>query len=413
MYELYPCENISSVYFNSTYINPENHISVRRKINETMKRYIPFVSVENHSQKKKKPKIAIVSKNWNANHAVQKCIGSFIEGMSDDFTLALIEISTGEMKNIPDYFKEIYRVKSNGTLVNYGSIVKNDFNAVIFPDVGLNTESLLLSNVRIAPVQIAMYGHPVTTASNEIDFFIAGELSETEEVHKHYTEKTVLVKGPGMNSVRPNVSRPNYKEKMASLSKDVINIYLSASTPKINPLLIKYWKKIIHQSTTPIKLHLLTGNVGMQELSVARYDLEQCIGNDHIKIHRHKKYINYMNVIKKCDIAIGSFHYGEYNRVVDALWMGTPIVVVKGTCGYQNTGAGTLKAVGLDELIAKDPDEYVEKTISLIDNNKMREHLQKKILSLDIQQQLVDNKEYIDDFKEKITMILSESKHQS
>jgi len=216
----------------------------------------------------------------------------------------------------------------------------------------------------------------------------------------------VLVKGTGMNSVKPAVLRPTFKEKSESLNPDIVNIFLSASAPKINPLIKKYWKKILHESKKRVKLHLLTGNVGMQELSVVRYDLENYFDKDRIKVHRHKKYINYMNVIRKCDIAIGSFHYGEYNRVVDSLWMGTPIVVVQGNCGYQNTGAGALKALELDELIADNLDEYVQKTCDLIEDNERRASLQKKILSIDIQCRLIDNTEYIADFKDKLKMLL-------
>ena len=69
--------------------------------------------------------------------------------------LALVQIYSRANSDIQDYFKEVYTVKKNGDFIEYGSIVENDFNIIIFPDIGLNTESLVLSNLRIAPVQIA------------------------------------------------------------------------------------------------------------------------------------------------------------------------------------------------------------------------------------------------------------------
>ncbi len=406
-YDLYPFDNICSLYFNSTYINPENHINVRKKINTAIGKYMPVMKIKNSPSKNNRPRIGIVSKNWRKDKAVYKCIGAFIESLASDFDLSLIELNTKSQCRF-DYFTNTKLVQKSGKFIDLTSIIDNDFNMVIFPDIGLNTESIILSNLRIAPVQVSMYGHPVSTASDMIDFFIVGELSETDELIKNYSENTCIIKGTGMNSVLPALPRPGINDKIKCLKGDIINIFVSSSLPKINSIIKHYWKKIIDESEKPVVLHFLPGDCGFQEISVLRKDMQDFIGKDSILIHPQKQHNIYMDIIKHCDFAIGSYHYGDYNRVVDALWMGTPIIVVKGECGYQNTGVAALKALGIEELIAENLDEYVSLALTLISDDNKRKNLQKKVLYSDIQNQLIQNSEYIDDFKSKIKLLIEE-----
>ena len=406
-YDLYPFAALCSVYFNATYINPENHMAVRKKVNEAIRKYVPLPAIKNTSRENKVPKIGIVSKNWNKKHAVYTCIGSFIESLRDTCALSLIELNPQSRHAQFDYFTDVFFIKRKGNFIDYSAIADNSFNMIIFPDIGLNIESLILSNLRIAPVQISMYGHPVSTASEMVDYFLVGELSETKNAASYYTEAILPIKGTGMNSVLPGVKRPTFDEKSGCLDGTAVNIFVSSSSPKINSTIKQYWKKIADTSSRPVVLHLLPGDYGFQETSVMRRELKQFIGKERIRIHRHKETAKYLDVIQRCDFAIGSYHYGDYNRVVDSLWMGTPIIVIRGTCGYQNTGVGALRAAGLDELIAEHLDAYVELALELIADDETRRCLQRKILRLDIEKLLIHNRDYITDFTSSIHRIVS------
>lgn len=405
-YDLYPFENISSLYFNSTYVDPDNHLKIRKKVNHIIKKHISLADVENLSGNNKIKKIAVISKNWQNNKAVKKCIGAFIKGLSNDFNLTFVEIENNKNVLINHYFDRHLKVKKEGDFINYSSIMKNDFNMAIFTDVGLNTESIVLSNLRIAPVQLTMYGHPVSTVSDEMDYFTVGRLSETSNIDDHYSENTLMIKGTGMNSMKPALKRPTFIEKQNYIHKKIINIYITASLPKINPIIRVCWNKILGKSRHDIVYHLLPGNGGMQEVSTLRKDLELYLGKKNFVVYKDLNYEDYMNVIKCCDIAIGSFHYGDYNRIIDSLWMGTPVVVVRGDCGYQNTGVGALRAIGLNELISNDLDDYVNKILELIDKRKLRTNLQRKVLAIDISKKLINNKDYIEDFNRTIKKLL-------
>ena len=62
----------------------------------------------------------------------------------------------------------------------------------------------LLTNMRLAPVQCAAWGHPVTTGSSQVDYyFTCGEM-EPPKGADHYTEQLLPLPGIGTAYRRRN-----------------------------------------------------------------------------------------------------------------------------------------------------------------------------------------------------------------
>ena len=51
-------------------------------------------------------------------------------------------------------------------------------DALVFADVGMSFYTYLLAFGRVAPVQVAFYGHPVTTGLRSVDYFVSSDLLE-------------------------------------------------------------------------------------------------------------------------------------------------------------------------------------------------------------------------------------------
>ncbi len=404
-YDLTPEERICSIFFNATYLDPQNHLSVRRRINNCLEQLIQSQPVINTAAGSRIKRIAVVSKNWYAEHAVYKCIGSFIESLSCDYELTLIQLADDRQAPLAPYFSDRLIVTLKGPVLNCDEIRYNNFNAVIFTDIGLNYESLLLANMRIAPIQIAMYGHPVSTAAREIDYFIVGSAAETAAASNFYAEQLLFIDGPGMNAIIPDYKRPSAIKK--KYAQNIIHIFVGSSALKINAVIKHYWKKIVDNSGKKVVLNFLAGDTGMQETSVLRLELERLLGKENIEFHKRCCYAEYMDIVKECDFAIGSYHYGDYNRVIDALWAGIPFIAVRGECGYQNTGSAALSELGLTELIADDLESYVAKSIELIMDDEKRFLLQEKIIRLPLVGTLINNKSYNESFRHIIDQIIT------
>jgi protein O-GlcNAc transferase len=70
-------------------------------------------------------------------------------------------------------------------------------DVLIYPEVGMDISTTRLAATRIAPLQLAAWGHPVTTGLSTIDYFLSGELLEPPGAEAHYVEQLVLLPNLG------------------------------------------------------------------------------------------------------------------------------------------------------------------------------------------------------------------------
>ena len=79
---------------------------------------------------------------------------------------------------------------------------------LFFADVGMNPLVTALSFSRMAPVQCVTWGHPVTTGSPTMDYFLSSELLEPADGQDHYTEQLFRLSNLGTYYHRPRLFNP-------------------------------------------------------------------------------------------------------------------------------------------------------------------------------------------------------------
>jgi predicted O-linked N-acetylglucosamine transferase (SPINDLY family) len=70
----------------------------------------------------------------------------------------------------------------------------------------------------------------------------------------------------------------------------------------------------------------------------------------------------------RVDIALDPFPYGGGVTTVEALWMGVPVVTMRGRRWVDRAGASILATAGLPELIADDQEGYLQRVVALAEN---------------------------------------------
>jgi protein O-GlcNAc transferase len=73
----------------------------------------------------------------------------------------------------------------------------------------------------------------------------------------------------------------------------------------------------------------------------------------------------YFEWIHSADIALDPFPYNGGVTSCDTLWMGVPLISLRGTSYWARQGAALLSNVGHEELIAESPDDYVRIAVEL------------------------------------------------
>jgi predicted O-linked N-acetylglucosamine transferase (SPINDLY family) len=73
---------------------------------------------------------------------------------------------------------------------------------------------------------------------------------------------------------------------------------------------------------------------------------------------------DFLRIYDHIDLCLDSFPYNGHTTMCESLWMGVPIVTLAGNRFAGRVTASLLHRVGLDDLIARTPQEYIEKAVA-------------------------------------------------
>lgn len=68
------------------------------------------------------------------------------------------------------------------------------------------------------------------------------------------------------------------------------------------------------------------------------------------------------------DLILDSFPYGNLEMVTEALWIGSPVLTLKGNNPRSEAAAYLVKAAGFDELISDGIEDYYRDAIDFLEN---------------------------------------------
>jgi predicted O-linked N-acetylglucosamine transferase (SPINDLY family) len=80
----------------------------------------------------------------------------------------------------------------------------------------------------------------------------------------------------------------------------------------------------------------------------------------------HQPLADYLEIYRQIDVALDPHPYGGGTTTCDALWMGVPVVSLAGRTAVSRAGATLLANVGLERLVARTAEQYVELAAALI-----------------------------------------------
>jgi protein O-GlcNAc transferase len=89
------------------------------------------------------------------------------------------------------------------------------------------------------------------------------------------------------------------------------------------------------------------------------------IAPERLTILGHTPFDQYLAMHNKIDIALDTFPHNGHTVTCHALWMGVPTVVLAGGNFVSRMGVSIMANLGLDDLIASDPERYAATVLRL------------------------------------------------
>ncbi|MCK5850805.1 MAG: tetratricopeptide repeat protein, partial [Kiritimatiellae bacterium] len=253
------------------------------------------------------------------------------------------------------------------------------------------------------PIQFSWLGYPASTGIPNKLYRLSDQTSDPKDYQKHYSELLSYI-DPLFLSYMPAPEAENLAIEKKHPSKNSLVFASCNNAVKINQKVIEIWAEILRRlptATLLFKTRTLQNKTATDLIRKRFSDLG--IASEQVVIdNKNYSSTDHFKSYNRIDIALDSFPYNGTTTTCDALWMGIPVICLKGNTHAARVGMTLMKAIGCPELIAQNERDYIEKAVNLAQNPDQLAEYHVKIRSLMQNSALMDASGFTQSFSRAI-----------
>jgi predicted O-linked N-acetylglucosamine transferase (SPINDLY family) len=210
-----------------------------------------------------------------------------------------------------------------------------------------------------APIQATWLGYFATTGVREIDWKIGDPWLAPDDEAAHFTEKLWRLPDSCFCFAPPEGAPA--VSALPSERNGYVTYGCFNNLAKVNDAVIETCSRILHADPAS-RLLLKARQLGSDELRaslMARFAAHG-IGPERLLLEGAGSYAEYLATYGRVDIALDPFPFTGGATTAESLWMGVPVITLKGDRFIAHQGESLLHAAGLGEMIAADRNTYVQ-----------------------------------------------------
>lgn len=376
----------NNLLFNLNYfqtINLEQHLKDAKFYGEIVsKSSIPKFTSWKFNTNFNKLRVGFVSGDFRTHS-----VGHFLEGLIKNLDYTKFEIFSFPTINIEDeltrriqpFFKEWISIYSKSDIEAATLINQQNIDILIDLSGHSANNRLPVFSFKPAPLQISWLGYPVTSGLPEIDYILGDPYALSNDYKNQFTEniwqlpKSYLCLTPPQTNI--------LKTDSPALKNGFVTFGSFNNISKINSKVIHTWSSILK---TVDNSKLLIKTKELDDLNIKAKILEYFYSNGinssrlilKGKIKSKKQHFEEYNNI---DIALDTFPYPGVTTSSEALWMGVPVIFLKGTTFLSSTANSIAFNSGTTQFTSSNPEEYIQKAVKLASDVKLLNNVRKSI----------------------------------
>jgi predicted O-linked N-acetylglucosamine transferase (SPINDLY family) len=212
-----------------------------------------------------------------------------------------------------------------------------------------------------APVQVTYLAYCSTTGVDAIDYRVTDRFLDPPNEPSHYTEATLHVphcywcySAPPLGAAQPVIERLAGPPTFGCLN----------NFAKVTDVTLLLWTRLLRR--VPEARLLVYARADAHRDRVRRALRAAGVDESSAVFVGHQSLADYLETYRRIDVALDPYPYGGGTTTCDALWMGVPVVSLAGATAVSRAGATLLTHVGLERLVARNEEQYVELAAGLI-----------------------------------------------
>jgi protein O-GlcNAc transferase len=243
-------------------------------------------------------------------------------------------------------------------------------DAIFYPEIGMDPNTCALAALRLAPLQIAAWGHPITTGLPTIDWFLSAELLESPQAQQHYREKLIRLPGTGVHTDFPVLQKEPWGGP--ERRKDVVRFALCQQPLKFDPqddvLLARIAKAVgAAEFWLATPANMPWSAVKLRARISAAFRAEGLDPEEYLRATPWLPRQQFLSFLDEMDLYLDCPAFSGYTTAWQAVNCGLPIVTLEGPYLRQRLAAGLLRQVGATDGITASREEYVATAVRWAD----------------------------------------------
>jgi predicted O-linked N-acetylglucosamine transferase (SPINDLY family) len=246
-----------------------------------------------------------------------------------------------------------------------------------------------------APVQVTYLGYPATTGLPEMDYRLTDSVADPADAQDQwYSEGLVRIAGTFLCYRPPETAPP---VSASSNEPQAVTFGSFSELSKVSPEVVRAWARIL-QEVAGSNLFLKSAALGdpstkqrvkawFEEVGIAPARIELLGRTDSLEEH--------LALYQRVDVALDTFPYNGTTTTCEALYMGVPVITLRGATHAGRVGATLLSAMALDGYIAPSEDAYVRAAVSLAGDPEKRAQLRNMLRNRLLGSTLTDARAFV------------------
>jgi protein O-GlcNAc transferase len=326
-----------------------------------------------------KIKIGFLSSDIKKKHSITYFLKTVLSNYDKErYELILIlnhsknDDDTNQFIKLVDGVVNIHRLNDIGAI----NLIRNLKFDVIFDIMGLTSSyRIALFKNRIAPIQISWLGYCNTMGLENMDYIFSDSNLIYNDEKKFYSEKIVFLKDIW------NCHSGFHLERKRNMSPFIKNKFITFGSfnnfSKINDDVINIWAQIL--KNVPNSKLILKSNLKKDCSRIKKIFKKNKVDENILFYEKTYPVENHLKLYENIDIALDTFPYNGVTTSFEAIWMGVPVLTMKGYNFNSRCGESINKNLKLDCLIANSSEEYISKAKELAQNTtkliEIRDHI--------------------------------------
>ncbi|WP_250509474.1 hypothetical protein [Caballeronia sp. GACF4] len=262
-------------------------------------------------------------------------------------------------------------------------------SVLYMPSVGMSVLTIFLSNIRVAPLQIAALGHPATTHSNCIDYVSVEDDYVGDPAC--FSEKLMRLPKDGQPYIASSLL--SAVPARTPVGKNHTDIAIAATPMKLNPSFFTACRAIVQRAEPQVHLHFIASGSKVFTLMHLNRVLTEYLPSGSFTIHGFLPYEEYAEQLANMDMFLSPFPFGNTNGIVDAFTVGLPGICKTGPEVFEHIDGAMFARASMPEwMVATTVDDYVEAAVRLANNRDEREALRAWMLETKVVQRFFEGR---------------------